>query len=275
MQLEAAHDIARRLGSATWIRWTGAPAAIGLARAGQHARATSLLDEVDDAVGSRATPAAHARRALRCDRARGGCAGGGRAEEALRTIEMLDVAGTPRAAYSRAQALRALGRWSEAAEMLHIARGDALVQGARPLLWRLDAAQGHVHLGERRRLDARRCFDAARAQVAELALELDDAKLAATFQAGADAMAPPPAERTAAQAAKDAHGGLTRRERDTAALIVQGKSNRAIARALGIGERTVEGYVASALAKLGVSSRAQIAVWAAEQGLGGNERSHP
>ena len=39
------------------------------------------------------------------------------------------------------------------------------------------------------------------------------------------------------------------------------------ARLLGIGERTVEGHVAAALAKLGFTSRAQIAVWAAEQAL--------
>jgi DNA-binding NarL/FixJ family response regulator len=43
---------------------------------------------------------------------------------------------------------------------------------------------------------------------------------------------------------------LTRRERDVAELIARGKTNRAIARELGIGERTVEGYVAAALSKL-------------------------
>jgi non-specific serine/threonine protein kinase len=73
--------------------------------------------------------------------------------------------------------------------------------------------------------------------------------------------------RTTRQAAKATFGGLTRRERDTAGLVAQGKPNRAIARTLGIGERTVEGYVASALAKLDFTSRTQLAVWAAEQGL--------
>ena len=37
-QLEAAHGIAQQLGSATWIRWTGAPLAIALARAGKARR---------------------------------------------------------------------------------------------------------------------------------------------------------------------------------------------------------------------------------------------
>jgi DNA-binding NarL/FixJ family response regulator len=84
-------------------------------------------------------------------------------------------------------------------------------------------------------------------------------------------MAPPPAERTTRQAAKAAYGGLTRRERDAASLVAHGKSNRAIARTLGIGERTVEGYVAAALSKLRFTSRSQLAVWAAEQGLAGTD----
>ncbi len=80
-------------------------------------------------------------------------------------------------------------------------------------------------------------------------------------------MAPPPSVRTASQQAKATFGGLTRRERDAAALVAQGKSNRDIARLLGISERTAEGYVAAALAKLHYSARTQLAVWAAEQGL--------
>jgi DNA-binding NarL/FixJ family response regulator len=72
---------------------------------------------------------------------------------------------------------------------------------------------------------------------------------------------------SARERAKSAFGGLTSRERDAARLVAQGKSNRAIARSLGIGERTVEGYVASALAKLGFSTRAQLAAWTVESGL--------
>ena len=182
-------------------------------------------------------------------------------------IHDADVELTPRVALLRARALSALERWDEATATLSVARDEARRQDARPLLWRIDAVQGAVHLGERRRLEARRSFDAARSTAAELVSGLDEPALVAHFRAGVDLMAPPPPERTAGQAAKEAYGGLTRRERDTAALVAQGKSNRAIARLLGIGERTVEGHVASALAKLGFSSRAQIAVWAAEQGL--------
>jgi DNA-binding NarL/FixJ family response regulator len=128
-----------------------------------------------------------------------------------------------------------------------------------------------VELAQRHRLAARQLFDAARSAATELVASLDEPALVAAFHSHVDVVAPPPAERTAGQAAKAAHGGLTRRERDTAALVAHGKSNRAIARSLGISERTVEGYVAATLSKLGFASRSQIAVWAAEQGLAGPE----
>jgi DNA-binding CsgD family transcriptional regulator len=63
-------------------------------------------------------------------------------------------------------------------------------------------------------------------------------------------------------------GGLTAREREVAALIARGKSNRDIAEALVLGPRTVQTHVAHILAKLGCSSRAQVAAWAADQGAG-------
>jgi non-specific serine/threonine protein kinase len=61
-------------------------------------------------------------------------------------------------------------------------------------------------------------------------------------------------------------GGLTRREREIAQLVAQGKSNREIGDALVIAERTVEGHVSNILSKLGFRSRAQISVWVVEHG---------
>ena len=56
---------------------------------------------------------------------------------------------------------------------------------------------------------------------------------------------------------------LTPRERDVAELIAEGMSNRAIAGQLALSPRTVDGHVERILAKLGFSSRAQVAAWAA------------
>jgi DNA-binding NarL/FixJ family response regulator len=61
-------------------------------------------------------------------------------------------------------------------------------------------------------------------------------------------------------------GELTPREREVVVLIAQGKSNRAIAEALGISEKTAERHVANILSKLGFHSRTQIATWAVEKG---------
>jgi DNA-binding CsgD family transcriptional regulator/tetratricopeptide (TPR) repeat protein len=62
-------------------------------------------------------------------------------------------------------------------------------------------------------------------------------------------------------------GGLTTRERETAYLIAQGKSNREIAAAMTVGVKTVETYVTRIMNKLGFDSRVQIAVWVIENGL--------
>lgn len=278
--LELAHDIARRLASATWMRWTAAPFAIALARGGNSARATMVLDDVDRALPSSAThrrmpdhdPRTLGERYLALARAEVAFAVGAPAD-VLTLVGEQDAWGTPAASLIRARALAALGDWDGALCCLARARSDALEQQANALLWRIAALEGDIHLGRRRRTDARRAFDSARALSAPLLAGLeDDATLVGAFRAGIDSAAPPPPEPTRAKMAKLARGGLTQRERETASLIAQGKSNRAIATILGIGERTVEGYVASTLDKLGFSSRAQIAAWIAEQGAIGTVR---
>jgi DNA-binding CsgD family transcriptional regulator/tetratricopeptide (TPR) repeat protein len=65
-----------------------------------------------------------------------------------------------------------------------------------------------------------------------------------------------PARPAAAASGPDA---LTARERDVLALIVEGRSNREIARQLFISEKTVSVHVSNLLAKLGVRSRAEAA----------------
>jgi non-specific serine/threonine protein kinase len=60
---------------------------------------------------------------------------------------------------------------------------------------------------------------------------------------------------------------LTPREREVAALLARGYSNPQIAEALVIGKRTAEMHVSHLLAKLGLASRAQVAVWAVERGF--------
>jgi predicted ATPase/DNA-binding NarL/FixJ family response regulator len=61
--------------------------------------------------------------------------------------------------------------------------------------------------------------------------------------------------------------GLSKRERETASLVAQGKTNREIAQAMTVSEKTVETYVTRIFNKLGFTSRVQIATWAVEKGL--------
>jgi len=55
---------------------------------------------------------------------------------------------------------------------------------------------------------------------------------------------------------------LTVREREVLAELAKGRSNREIARALHIAEKTVKAHVSSVLAKLGVQDRTQAALFA-------------
>ena len=60
---------------------------------------------------------------------------------------------------------------------------------------------------------------------------------------------------------------FTERETDVLRLLAQGRSNKEIARSLSIGEQTVKTHVAHILSKLGMSSRAQAALYAVHVGL--------
>jgi non-specific serine/threonine protein kinase len=57
------------------------------------------------------------------------------------------------------------------------------------------------------------------------------------------------------------------REREVARLLAAGRSNREIAETVVISEGTVEVHVKHILGKLDLRSRAQVAVWAANQPL--------
>jgi DNA-binding NarL/FixJ family response regulator len=60
---------------------------------------------------------------------------------------------------------------------------------------------------------------------------------------------------------------LSKRETDVLLLIARGKANKEIAAELTIGEKTVKTHVSSILDKLGLQSRTQAALYAAQSGL--------
>ncbi|MBG0738068.1 response regulator transcription factor [Paeniglutamicibacter antarcticus] len=69
------------------------------------------------------------------------------------------------------------------------------------------------------------------------------------------------------RAPKHEQAPLTTREREVIVAIASGATNRQIARTLGLAERTARTHVSNILAKLGLTSRTQAAMWAVREGL--------
>jgi DNA-binding NarL/FixJ family response regulator len=136
-------------------------------------------------------------------------------------------------------------------------------------------AAAELLAGERRAARATVAEVLARRGVSVAAVPTDRplARFPRTVGAGqASAHRPPTGRLTRLEGGKPEKGaaavaGLTRREAAVAGLLARGYTNRMIAAALAVSERTVEGHVSNILAKLGFTSRAQAAVWAAERGL--------
>lgn len=112
--------------------------------------------------------------------------------------------------------------------------------------------------------------DFEQAWTAGQTLTLDDALALVQLTVDDLAPAPPtpiPTPATPKPTGKRQRLGLSARECEVAVQIAQGYSNRAIATALVLSERTVENHVANILNKLGFTNRSQIAAWVVAQGL--------
>jgi DNA-binding NarL/FixJ family response regulator len=92
-------------------------------------------------------------------------------------------------------------------------------------------------------------------------LTMDDAVAFAHSGAEIDVVEPEPSVRLPAAFP------LTTREREVAALLARGCSNRQIAHELVISLHTAQRHVENILSKLEFSSRTQVAAWAIGQGL--------
>jgi DNA-binding NarL/FixJ family response regulator len=72
-----------------------------------------------------------------------------------------------------------------------------------------------------------------------------------------------------ARSEPDPFGGLSEREREVLALLVEGLPNKLIARRLQISEKTVKSHLTRIFRELGVTDRTQAALWAERHGTGG------
>ncbi|WP_016881765.1 MULTISPECIES: protein kinase domain-containing protein [unclassified Rhodococcus (in: high G+C Gram-positive bacteria)] len=148
-----------------------------------------------------------------------------------------------------------------AAEEHHIRRAVVLIGAAEQLSWSVGSSTLFLPNvlvyqeeceRETRRAMSERAIDAARKQGGTLGFDA----------AVAYALGEPDPSAPMSDAASSAT--LTKREREVAELIAEGLTNKEIAARLTISPRTAQGHVEHLLAKLGFTSRAQIAVWFTE-----------
>ncbi len=62
--------------------------------------------------------------------------------------------------------------------------------------------------------------------------------------------------------------GLTAREHEVLELVAEGLANKAIARRMGISEKTVKAHLTSVFVRIRVTDRTQAALWARDHGVG-------
>jgi len=273
---EQALELAQETSSLFWIRNASALLAsvnIGLKNL---ARAEALLTA---ALASDGPPQTQAQRLIWYARAQLALAQG-EPERTLAITEQLfasaaHVAGEqsiPRLSKLRGEALAMLNRPAEAEIALQAAQAGAVTQDLRPLLWRIAIDLGNLYQSQRRDEEAEQAFATAQELIEELAAPITDTALRTHFLQRATILRPHKEPLSPRRAAKKAFGGLTEREREVAALIAQGKANREIDEILVVNYRTIEKHNENILSKLGFTSRAQIAVWASEKGLGQKEQ---
>lgn len=102
--------------------------------------------------------------------------------------------------------------------------------------------------------------------------DVDAEEVAEGIRAAARGESPldPRAARTVidARMAPDPLGGLSEREREVLALLVEGLPNKLIARRLEISEKTVKSHLTRIFRELDVTDRTQAALWAERHGGG-------
>jgi tetratricopeptide (TPR) repeat protein len=167
----------------------------------------------------------------------------------------------------KGEALFALKRLEEAAAAFEEAKLGAEQRQAPSILWRIHRSLGQVYHLLKREKQAQREYSCAREIITRLAATIDETALREHFLRTALASLPQGKPLSPEAVASSQYGGLTAREREVAALLAQGWTNREIAISLVVSERTAEVHVSNILGKLGFTTRAQIAAWAVEKGL--------
>ncbi len=271
MMLRRGREAAEQSGTIHWMRSNSGLLALAYAAAGERDLAISELEtSLTDTVPARTLAQRHLWRArIELELASGNYPTAITLVDTV--LEQTPHAGRDRPAARlsllRARGLIATGAHEEATRWLLPACDAASEQGARSLLWRLRRELGLAYAGLGIRPAASREFFEAHRLIDEMGASIDDDDFRARFLDAAHSQVPEPATPTELQSAKLTYGGLTRRQREVAALMARGFSNRAIADKLSVSERTVESHVTAIYSTLALESRAQVATWCIQHGL--------
>ncbi len=244
---ERAFEQAGGIGSIIWRHSAGAELVELRTRQGQLEAAQQIADSLPaqaDTLSLRLLRLARAHLRLRR----------GRAGTAYALLEPLIGDGsTPTLDLMHADILLALDQLADAERVLRPAIDWSRRHAQRAIAWRLQALLVRVLTAQGRGADAQVEGASASVLVEQIGQDTPE-RLRPEFLRRAHQAIGLNTRRAAVD-----EDGLSRREREVAALLAEGLSNRAIAERLVLGERTVESHVSAILAKLQLSSRAQVA----------------
>jgi non-specific serine/threonine protein kinase len=156
-------------------------------------------------------------------------------------------------------------RYGSAVQALSRARDAVRVVGGLALTLRIDAALATALASQGDKDEAERASAHMHGVREELLARAAEIGRGAECRAGIERALSPPGRVALRKKEADRFSGLTRREREIAELVGKGATNGEIARRLSVSPRTVETHVENILAKLGVRSRVEIAVWASKR----------
>ena len=255
---------AERTGSAWWSCNTRAYLAIACVQCHDAAGAEELIEGRSGPLGSAAERRLEWARAELALLRRDGLAAHAIVDALLRAPPGDAHAPIPQMLFVRGAALVLERRYGSAVKTLERARDATLASGGLALTLRIETALATLLVMQGRRDSAEIANARANAAREELLARAAEVGRKAVCRAGLDRVLAPPGRVALRRLEADRFSGLTRREREIAALIGNGGMNGEIARKLGVSRRTVETHIENILAKLRVKSRVEIAVWASK-----------
>jgi DNA-binding CsgD family transcriptional regulator/tetratricopeptide (TPR) repeat protein len=269
LELERGLAIARKLGSAVWMGLNTADLARAYRGRGELASAERVLCDIAtlDTLRSR-NSLTLVERELALQWAELALQRGD-PEMSLEVVAQLDAqahrngSDQPIAELLLVQgaALISLRRWEDAQLVLEEAKRAASQRLNPSSLWRAQALLARLYHVTKQAELARKEWTALQSVLEQVAATVEEADLRDAFLQAALADIPRAARVPLPHPTQHIPNMLTRREREVATLIAQGKSNLEIADALTVSERTVTTHVSHILGKLGLTSRTQVVAW--------------